>query len=166
MSVIYLIGFMGTGKTTTGRMLAHELQYTFYDMDEVVVDMASQSISDLFAEYGEDGFREFETKALQSLPLEKSVIATGGGAILREENRNYMKENGRVVWLDASPSEILKRVKEDTSRPLLAQDKKRAIESLYEKRENTYKQAADFKVATDGKNTEEIVGEIRTLLSC
>ena len=160
MSVIYLVGFMGVGKTTVGLELAEKLHYSFYDSDQTVVEQTGKSIAELFDEMGEAGFRELEQKALQSLPTEKCIIATGGGIILKDENRKYMKETGHVIWLDASPAEISKRLEADSSRPLLSKNKNEQIERLYASRADLYKQAADFHIETEGKTVTEIINEI------
>lgn len=160
MPVIYLIGFMGTGKTTVGMALAEKLGYRFFDSDQKVVESSGKSIPQLFDEIGEDGFRDLEQEALQSLPPEDSIIATGGGIILREFNRTYMNENGTVIWLDASPTEIMKRLETDASRPLLSGNKNKQIVQLYQKRIELYKQAADFQIQTDGKTKSEVTNEI------
>ena len=160
MSVIYLIGFMGVGKTSVGLELAKKLHYSFYDSDQTVVERTGKSISELFDEMGEVGFRELEQQALQSLPTENCIIATGGGIILKSENRQYMKKNGHVIWLDASPTEIGKRLENDSSRPLLSHNKNEQIEKLYRSRTDLYKQASDFHIETDGKLVTEIIEEI------
>jgi shikimate kinase len=160
MTVIYLIGFMGAGKTTVGMGLAEKLRYSFYDSDQTVVEMTGKSIPQLFDEVGEKGFRDLEQKALQSLPNENCIIATGGGMILRETNREYMNENGTVIWLDASPAEIMRRLENDSSRPLLTSNKNEQIEQLYQKRMDLYKQASEFQVRTDGKTATDIIEEI------
>lgn len=160
MTVIYLIGFMGAGKTTVGMRIAEKLHYPFYDSDQTVVEITGKSIPQLFDEVGEEGFRDIEQKALQSLPTENCIIATGGGMILREINREYMNENGTVIWLDASPAEIMKRLENDSSRPLLISNKNKQIEQLYQKRMDLYKQASEFQVRTDGKTTTDIIEEI------
>ena len=162
MSVIYLIGFMGTGKTTVGTELAKQLHYSFYDSDQRVVERTGKSITELFEELGEDGFRKLEQEALQSLPIEKGIIATGGGIILKEENRLYMKKTGYVIWLDASPEEIGKRLESDSSRPLLSRDKTNQIKQLYYSRVDLYNHAADSRIVTDGKTVDEIIKEILT----
>ena len=162
MSVIYLIGFMGTGKTTVGKELAEKLHYSFYDSDQTVVERTGKSIMELFEGVGEAGFRKLEQEALQSLPTENCIVATGGGIILKEENCQYMKKTGRVIWLDASPKEISKRLATDSSRPLLSSNKTEQIEQLYRNRVELYKQAADSRIITDGKTVNEIIQEILT----
>ena len=160
MAVIYLIGFMGTGKTTVGMELAAKLGYSFHDSDQAVMDTTGKSISEIFAEVGENGFRSLEQQILQSLPTEKCIIATGGGIILKAANRKYMMENGTVIWLDATPTEISRRLETDSSRPLLSGNKKEQIQSLYRQRADLYKQAAHFRINTDDKSISEIIDEI------
>ena len=160
MTAIYLIGFMGTGKTTVGMELAEKLGYSFHDSDQVVMDRTGKSISEIFAEVGENGFRSLEQQILQSLPTEKCIIATGGGIILKTANRKYMMENGTVIWLDATPTEIIRRLETDSSRPLLSGNKNEQIQSLYRQRADLYKQAANFRVNTEDKSISEIIDEI------
>ena len=157
MSVIYLIGFMGAGKTTVGKELAEKLHYSFYDSDKTVEERAGKSITELFEEVGEPGFRKLEQDALQSLPTENCIVATGGGIILKEENRVYMNKTGHVIWLDASPEEIGKRLATDSSRPLLSSNKMEQIERLYYNRVSLYKQAANSHIVTDGKTVDEVL---------
>ncbi|QFK72175.1 shikimate kinase [Pradoshia sp. D12] len=160
MKAIYLIGFMGAGKTTVGRALAEKMQCPFYDSDQTVVERTGRSIPQLFDEVGEDGFRDLEQQALQSLPIENCIIATGGGIILREDNRKYMKGKGTVIWLHANPTEIIKRLETDSSRPLLSGNKEEQIVQLYQKRVDLYKLAADLQIHTDRKTKMEITEEI------
>lgn len=160
MKAIYLIGFMGAGKTTVGRALAEKMQCPFYDSDQTVAERTGRSIPQLFDEVGEDGFRDLEQQALQSLPTENCIIATGGGIILREDNRKYMKEKGTVIWLHANPTEIIKRLETDSSRPLLSGNKEKQIVQLYQKRLDLYNLAADLQIHTDRKTKMEITEEI------
>ncbi len=160
MNAIYLIGFMGAGKTTVGMALAEKMRFPFYDSDQTVVERTGKSISELFDEMGEEGFRDLEQQALQSLPNENCVIATGGGIILREENREYMKKSGTVIWLQANPKEIIKRLENDSSRPLLSGNKEEQIVQLYQKRVDLYLLASNLQVHTDGKTEIAITDEI------
>lgn len=147
---IYLIGLMGAGKTTIGRQLAKALKMPFYDSDKAIEEATGVNIPTIFEFEGEEGFRDREQKMIRQLTeLEGIVLATGGGAILREENRRLLQENGFVVYLKCSVNRILERTRKDTQRPLLRTDNPRArLESLYAEREPLYSACADFKVDT------------------
>ena len=117
---IFLIGFMGAGKTTVGRILANKLKLAYLDLDEVIEKELKLTVQEIFSRFGEDIFRDAETKALQTITQkDKQVVATGGGVVLRKENWETMEANGITVYLKA-PAEVLwSRVKNNTSRPLL-----------------------------------------------
>ena len=122
---IYLIGMMGTGKSTIGELLTEKLDYPFVDLDEKIENSAGKSITEIFENDGEENFRNLESEQLRS--YSNSVIACGGGIIIREENRTFMKENGKAVLLIASIPELSKRLMESDSRPLLAGEKKEEL---------------------------------------
>jgi shikimate kinase len=120
---IFLIGFMGAGKTTAGRILAEQLQYRFIDLDELIEAEARKSVSEIFAELGENEFRRRERVALESCcGMKRTVIALGGGAYIFEENRAIINRTGRAVWLDCPLEVCLARIERDGSRPLLASE--------------------------------------------
>ncbi len=160
MDSIYLIGFMGAGKTTIGKELGRYLQLPVFDTDEEIVKSEKRSINLIFEQDGEMFFREQETNTLRQLLHERAVITTGGGIITRKENCQLLKENGLVFFLFATPEEIMKRLEQDKSRPLLKGDKKQKITELYEERMSLYKDTADFVIDTTGKKVDEIVKEI------
>lgn len=160
MKSIYLIGFMGAGKTSVAKELADILSLKNYDTDREIEQAASKSIKDIFAEEGEAGFRETEGQILKKMPVEDAVIATGGGVILAEQNRFHMRQNGTVIFLQASIEEILKRLSGDDSRPLLKGKNGQAAEELYHKRLPLYTEAAHYVIDTDAKSISEIVDEI------
>lgn len=160
MNSIYLIGFMGAGKTTIGKELGRYLELPVFDTDEEIVKRENKSINQLFEEDGENYFREQETNTLRQLQREKAVITTGGGIITRKENRLLLKECGTVFFLYATPDEIMTRLEQDESRPLLKGDKKQKIIELYEERMGFYQDTADYVIDTTGKEVEEIVKEI------
>lgn len=157
---VVLIGFMGTGKTSVGRMLAERLGWTFKDSDACVEEMAGKRIPELFAEKGEPYFRELETEALRSLLAgERCVVSTGGGAVLREENRRLMLEGGFTVALAAEEATIVDRVRGDANRPLLQGDVEERVRTLMEARRNAY-DFAPLRIDTDRLPVEEIVDRI------
>lgn len=144
MKNIVLIGMPGSGKSTFGRSLAKELGLEFYDADDVLEEREARSIKSFFAE-SEEAFRTAETRTLKYLAtLGGAVIATGGGAVKREQNMQLLKQSGVVVFIDRSPKKILACLEGD-ARPLLAADKQR-IFTLYDERIGLYRQYADYVV--------------------
>ena len=164
---LILVGYMGCGKSTVGQALAKERGMAFLDTDAMIEEAEDCSIREIFEEQGEGAFRDMETEMLRRLSNSavNTVIATGGGIVLRPENRKLMQETGRVIWLSASPEETLNRVKHDTGRPLLDSESEAElagkIERMLRERGPAYEAAADCVVKTDGKRVEEIVEEIR-----
>ena len=141
---------MGAGKTTIGRLLAKSLAVPFYDSDKAIEENTGVDIPTIFEFEGEDGFRDREQKMIRQLTkIDGIVMATGGGAILREENRKLLQENGFVVYLKCSVDRILERTRRDTQRPLLKTDNPRGkIEDLFDQREPLYLACADFQIDT------------------
>ncbi len=162
-SRISLIGFMGSGKTTVGRMLAGRLKYSFLDLDDLVEENAGKSIRTVFAEQGEREFRKLETEALYSLTARnKVVIATGGGAAVQEENMAFFKENSFTLYLEVSFDEFLRRTGQDPYRPLLKRAEKE-LRGLYNARLPIYRELGRI-IKTGGKSSQIITDEILTLL--
>ncbi|MET3289836.1 UNVERIFIED_CONTAM: shikimate kinase [Brevibacillus sp. OAP136] len=160
MQTIILIGFMGTGKTTVGRALAEKLGLTQVDMDASIEQREGCTIADLFRDKGEAYFRDVESEVLSELlQQDKLVITTGGGAVLRPANRELMAQNGLVIALDATEEEIVKRVKNDPDRPLLAGDPAERVRTLKKERAGLY-QFAPIQIDTTGKSVETILAEI------
>lgn len=159
---IMLIGFMGTGKSTIADKLKEKLQVEQIEMDALIAKEAGMSIPEIFETYGEDHFRDLETAMLRKFQEKKPVVVScGGGVVLREENIEIMKGQGRIVLLTASPQTIYERVKNSTDRPVLNGNMNvEYISSLMEKRRARYEAAADITVATDKKTVEEICQEI------
>ena len=158
--VLYITGFMGTGKTTVSKQLGETLPaYRVFDTDQEIEKEEGRAIKEIFATEGEAYFRDIETKVLRKLSEEKNVIIScGGGVVLKKENRDIMKENGHVILLTASPETVLKRTGGNDKRPLL-KDKKtpEEIRSMMEKREAAYKEAADYTISTDDGNVYSTV---------
>lgn len=166
MKNIFLIGFMGSGKSTIAKILSEKLGVTQVEMDEMIVQEQGMPITDIFAKYGEEHFRDVETDLVRRLQEREGVVVScGGGAVLREENRSMMKAAGAIVLLTAKPETILERVKHSTNRPVLnGHMNVEYITELMEKRRACYEEAADFVVATDDKSREEICEEILLLV--
>lgn len=159
---IFLIGFMGVGKSTVSDYLRKILASPQVEMDQVIVNKEHMSINKIFEEYGEEYFRNCETNLLIELQKKNNqIVSCGGGVAMREINVREMKKNGRVVLLTASPETILERVKDSDERPLLRGRKNTEyISELMEIRRPKYRAAADIIVDTDHKNVEEIAEEI------
>jgi len=162
---VILIGFMGTGKSTVGRILAERLGAEFVDTDQVIEREQGMGIPDLFRERGEAAFRAIETETLKRLlDGSRRVIATGGGAVLAAENREAMRAGGTVVALKASPETIIRRVAGGEGRPLLAGDAAANVRRLLELRKTAY-DFADFTVVTDGLTADEVARRILHFLA-
>lgn len=159
---IYLIGFMGSGKSEVGRALKAQYGRELLEMDAAIESREKKTISDIFREQGEAAFREMETALLQEFGPEKElVISCGGGAAMRECNVQAMKERGKIVLLCAAPETILERVRTSHDRPLLENRMNvEAIREMMEARRPRYEAAADLRVDTDGKAPADIAGEI------
>ena len=166
MKNIFLIGFMGCGKSTIAKVLSEKLDTAQVEMDELIVQEQNMPITEIFEKYGEDYFRDIETELIRRLNTQDGVVVScGGGAVLREENRRMMKKAGVIIWLTAQPETILERVKHSTNRPVLnGHMNVEYITELMKKRQAFYEAAADFSVATDGKSRDEICTEILGLM--
>jgi len=155
---------MGTGKTTISQRVAQRLGWDIIDMDALIVHKAGKPISAIFAEDGENAFRDLENLCLQPLNgFQNKVISTGGGIILREKNRHLLKQLGKVFLLEASPQTIIDRLADDTSRPLLQgsnEEKLKKIEKLLSSRQLLYEETADYIIETSDQSPEDIAEEI------
>ena len=155
---IFLIGFMGAGKSTIAGELKDKLEMDRVEMDQMIVEKQGMSISEIFDEYGEAYFRNLESNTLIELQKRKQTIVSCGGG---EENTDHMKKNGRVVLLTAKPETIYERVKDSDERPILNNNMNvEFISGLMDKRKDRYEAVADITVATDGKNVTQICEEI------
>jgi shikimate kinase len=148
---LFLIGMMGTGKTTVGEVLARRLNYCFFDTDGLIEKIVGKTIPAIFAEVGEAGFREMESQVLAEISAyTKSVIATGGGIVARQTNWSYL-HHGCIVWLDAPLDLIRERINTDENRPLRAN-----LAELMEQRKPLYAQA-DIQIALAPEDTPESI---------
>lgn len=160
---IILIGFMGSGKTTLGVRLSYRLKMPVEDTDKLIEQREGKSISDIFKEDGEEYFRKKETELLGEISTRKysRIISVGGGTPVREENRPLLKKCGIVVYLKIKPETVYERLKDDTTRPLLAcDDPLSKIRSLMESRREAYEESADIIVDVDSVGTEEIINKV------
>lgn len=146
MNNIILCGFMGCGKTTVGKILAKTADMRFIDMDKYIEDKAHMTVKEIFAEKGEDGFREMEHQACIDLSKEiNNVIAAGGGTLTFQRNVDVLSKTGTIVLIDASYEVLCGRLKNDTVRPLLqCENRNHKIKELLEKRMPLYKNAAEI----------------------
>ncbi|MEZ3435298.1 MAG: shikimate kinase [Lachnospiraceae bacterium] len=159
---IFLIGFMGTGKSTIAAELSRRLGMERMEMDTAIAEEQGMSINDIFKEYGEAYFRDLESKLLTELQKKKGmVVSCGGGTVLRSENVQYMKKSGMIVLLGASPETIYRRVRNSNDRPILNHNMTvEYISELMEKRRGSYESAADIMIETDEKTPSQICDEI------
>lgn len=162
---IVLIGFMGSGKTTVGRILARELKVHFADSDQMIEEKEAVTIPDIFKRFGEAYFRELEYKTIRSiLKKDNTVVSTGGGAVLNKDLLEYMKYNARVVHLEASVETLWNRIKNCTNRPMLYSDNPRKrMEELYKERLPIYRKA-HYNIITDCKKPIDVAKEIIQIL--
>ena len=159
---LILVGMMGAGKTTVGRLLSRRLKRPFYDSDEEVERRCGVKIPVIFDVEGEAGFRQRESQALAELcAMCRIVLATGGGAVLSPENRRCLAENGTVVYLHARPSHLWLRVRHDRNRPLLATpDPEKKLEDLYVQRDPLYREIADVVIDTGRQSVQTLARDL------
>lgn len=164
-STIFLVGPMGAGKSTIGRLLAAELAFSFRDSDRVIEDRTGADIPWIFDMEGEEGFRERETAVLRDLAHEQdAVIATGGGIVMRPINRELMKTAGMVVYLTASIDQLVERTSRDKKRPLLqVENPRQRIIDLITLRDPLYRETATVIVNTDRRSPKAVAQEIAHL---
>lgn len=159
---VFLIGFMGSGKSTVSNYLSTHYQMEKVEMDQRIAHQEGMSISDIFQAHGEEYFRDLETKLLIELQKKKNIVVScGGGVPMREKNVAEMKKNGKIVYLDANPKTIYERVKNSHDRPLLEHNKNIPfIAQMMEQRRPKYEAAADITVQTDKKSVPQICKEL------
>ena len=164
---IYLIGLMGSGKTTLGKILSKKLDKHFYDSDQVIEEKLGVNVPMIFEYEGEAGFREREKDILKELVSKQNIVlATGGGIILSESNRDLLAKNGIVIYLKSNQKDLVLRMKNDKTRPLLKNGNvELIIKKLCQEREPLYEEIADFKVVTKNKRIYEVVNEIVRIIN-
>lgn len=163
---VFLVGPMGVGKSTIGRLLAAELNLSFCDSDRAIEERSGADIPWIFDMEGEAGFRERETTVLVELASERNlVIATGGGIVMRQQNCDVMKASGYVCYLTASIDQLVERTARDKKRPLLqVENPRQKIIDLLALRDPLYQGVADFSVNTDRRSPKSVAQEIASLV--
>ncbi|MBV2121950.1 MAG: shikimate kinase AroK [Candidatus Thiodiazotropha sp. (ex Ctena orbiculata)] len=160
---LFLIGPMGAGKTTVGRQLAEHFRKEFIDSDLEIQRRTGVDIPTIFEFEGEQGFRQREQEVIDELTQrEEVVLATGGGAVIREQNRKALSSRGLVIYLHCTVEQQFERTHRDKNRPLLQTDDPMAkLKSLMAERDPLYRQTADLLISTEGRNTQAVVQDIR-----
>lgn len=159
---VALVGLPGAGKSSVGRLLARRLDVDFVDSDSVIERRLGEPIRSYFERAGEESFRDVEQAVIAQLCAEhEGVVATGGGAVLREANRRALHDTATVIYLRASPDELQRRLRHDTQRPLLqVRDPRAKLQQLYRERDPLYRQAAHFVIETGRPTVHSLVGMI------
>lgn len=159
---LVLVGLPGSGKSTVGRQLARRLALPFRDSDHVIEQQIGCSIRDFFSREGEAAFREIEQAAIDDLMrLPEGVFATGGGAVLRQANRDRLRASGRVIYLRSTPEEVFRRVRHDSNRPLLqVADPMERLRALHAERDPLYREAAHLVIETGKPSVPRLVNLI------
>ncbi len=163
---IFLVGMMGAGKTSVGRVLARRLNKVFYDSDRVIEQRTGVKIPVIFEIEGEPGFRHRESAVLEELTaLDDVVLATGGGAVLAQENRERLRTRGTVVYLRASVKDLLNRTRHDKNRPLLqTADPRARLAELYEMRDPLYREVAHVTIDTGSQSLTTLLHRLHQVL--
>ncbi len=159
---MWLVGMMGSGKTTAGRLAAERLAVPFLDIDDEVAAGRGSSLPELWDELGEKGFRELESAAIERVAGAEAIVSTGGGVVLDRANRYRMKSTGTVVWLKAPPPVLAARLEAGGGRPLLDDhpDQANRLAMLLEERSRAYGDAADYEIDTSQLSVEDVAMRI------
>ncbi len=163
---IFLIGPMGTGKSTTGKNLSERLGYDFFDTDKLIEKEQGEKIKEIFKANGEDFFRNRESEILiKTKNFKNAVISTGGGIVEKIENRVFLENERKVIFLDSSVERQFERTKNSSKRPLLEEgDSFKILKNLYEKRIDLYESVSDLKISMDNLDEEIILSKIENFL--
>lgn len=165
MEHVWLIGMMGSGKTSVGRAVADRLELPFYDTDSTVEANAGMTIGEIFDRFGEQRFRELETRAVKAIASQDDgVVATGGGVVLDPSNVEVMRSNGQTVLLNVDVDTLVSRVGAGADRPKVADDPGRSLRAIATAREDNYRTAADVVVAAVG-SIEEVASRVEAACS-
>lgn len=166
MSHVYLIGFMGAGKSTVGRRVASRAGRRFVDLDDVIERRTGATVAEIFSRQGETGFRDLESEALRAIAEEPPmIVACGGGVVISDDNRVVLKRSGNVIYLKVDAAEALARISDKTTRPLLAGGGgTTAATSLLAAREALYTAVSDSTVDTAGRTIDQVVDAVLQLL--
>ena len=158
----FLIGFPGSGKSTVGRQLARRIALPFFDSDHVIEQRLGCSIREFFEREGEDRFRDMEASILDELTAGPAcIVSTGGGSVLRTENREHLHQRGSVVYLRSTPEEVFRRLRYDRNRPLLqVADPLQRLKDLYAVRDPLYRETAHFVIETGRPSVAMLVSMI------
>ena len=158
---------MGAGKSTIGRQLAQKMGFEFLDTDHIIEERTGADIAWIFDVEGEQGFRDRESAVLmEALEQDSSVIATGGGIVLREENQKALRAAKNVIYLTATIDQLIKRTFKDKKRPLLqVENPKQRIKEIFEFRDPIYRDVADHVIVTDGSSSKNVVQKIYDMLT-
>lgn len=154
---------MGTGKTTVGRQLSHKLKMDFFDSDRVIEERTGADIPLIFEKEGETGFRKREANIIDELTQKKNIIlATGGGAVLKSKNRNYLISRGTVFYLKSNLKTLIQRTSKDKNRPLLHADEPAEVilQRLLDERGPLYEEVADFTIQTENDSIHSVIQAI------
>ncbi len=161
---IVLAGMPGCGKTTVGAALSKKLGWKLIDTDALVVEKYG-NISDIFATRGEEYFRKLECGAAEYAAAQNdAVISTGGGCLINDRNVNTFRRHGKIIYLKTEIAELLRRLKDDDTRPLLKGDAEANLKNLYARRAHIYEQAADYTLSTDGLSPDAIAQKIMEII--
>ena len=163
---IFIIGSMGSGKTSIGKMLAKNNNLSFLDTDHEIIRSCGHSIPDIFKEFGEEHFRSLETEQLKKMnAIENHVISTGGGIILRDNNNKLMQNLGIIIFLDINIDSQVDRVKNRKNRPLLNnKNLKDNLLSLKKIRDPVYKKISNYIIDVSGKERDQVINEIQKII--
>lgn len=161
-----LVGFMGSGKTTVGQLLANQIQVPYHDLDDVIVECAGKSIQQIFDDEGEDAFRKMEHEALLSSLGDAGILGTGGGTPMQQTNFDLLRQTTvPVILLDVHPETIMKRLQGDNARPLVKKLGQDGLVELKRVRDDRYHMVSDIRIATDELSPKQVVDQIMRELS-
>ena len=159
--MIALVGLPGSGKSTVGRQLARRLQLPYVDSDQVIEQRLGCAIREYFEREGEERFRDVEESVIDELTQQQGVLSTGGGAVLRPANCEHLRARGKVVYLKSTPEELFRRLRHDTSRPLLqTADPLQRMRELFAVRDPLYRETAHFVIETGRPSVATLVNMI------